>query len=82
MTTDPFVGRLVREHADAIPVPPVQEKKPGTAHGDGALRGIHRVAVAEPNKMWPASVVADLAADLIRERGTDVAWIALHGGKP
>lgn len=46
--------------------------------GDGALRGIHRVAAAEPEKPWAGYVVARLAAEVIRLRGTDRTWIALH----
>lgn len=46
--------------------------------GDGALRGIHRVAAAEPEKPWAGQVVAKLAAELIRLRGTDRTWISLH----
>lgn len=45
---------------------------------DGVLRGVHRVAMCEPDKPWPASMVEELAAELIRLRGTDKIWIAQH----
>ena len=46
---------------------------------DGKIRAVHRIAMCEPEKPWPAHVVEQLAAEVIRLRGTDTVWLALHG---
>jgi hypothetical protein len=47
-------------------------------YGDGALRGMHRIAVGQPDEMWPASVVARLIEEIICRRGNDPTWLVLH----
>lgn len=37
----------------------------GEPYGDGALRGIIRVAKCEPDEKWAASTVLDLAEQLV-----------------
>jgi hypothetical protein len=49
-----------------------------TTISDSVLRGVHRLAVHQPEEQWPATVVANLCEELIRLRGTDKAWLAIH----
>lgn len=44
---------------------------------DGVIRGIHRSATTS-QVLWPAHVVAVLAEEIIRLRGTDTVWLLLH----
>jgi hypothetical protein len=47
-------------------------------YGDAVLRSMWRIATFEPEETWPAHVVAQLAEEIIRLRGTDTSWLAVH----
>lgn len=77
-TSNPHMHRCKECGYDGTTALPTPDR-----YGDGALRGMWRLATAPPDtaapeETWPAHVVANLIEEIIRLRGTDTAWLAVH----